>query len=270
MLRRFSEYCRLYAGLSYLGIVCLTAGTIALLLHPLLPVRWGRPLGRRVITLIFRSYVRFLILIGACRFDLTELDALRAEPGGLILAPNHPSLLDAVMVISRLPNVACIMKSELMDNAFLGGGARLARYIRNDPPLRMTKQAVAALKSGSCLLIFPEGTRTVSPPFNPCKASIGLIAKRARAPVQTVLIETDSAFLSKGWSLFRRPAMPMTYRIRLGKRFPAPPLAETSTDFMAKLEAYFHSELTQSKLQPPRAPAALPLTADLRERSPYA
>jgi hypothetical protein len=31
--------------------------------------------------------------------------------------------------------------------------------------------------------------------------------------VQTVFIETDSAYLSKGWPLFRKPSMPITYRI---------------------------------------------------------
>lgn len=268
-MRRLSEYCRLYFGLSFLGAMCLLWGALAVPLHPLLPARYGEPLGRQVIMRSFRLYLRVLVWIGACRIDLSELDALRAERSGLILAPNHPGLLDAVLVLSKFPNVACIMKSSLMDNIFLGSGARLAHYTRNDPPLRMIKDAVNALKNGSFLLIFPEGTRTVEPPLNTCKPSIGLIAKRARAPVQTLLIETDSAFLSKGWPLFKRPAMPMTFRIRVGKRFD-PPAGDTNA-FAATIENYLRAELQRSTLQPPLShavPIATPIV--LQERQPYA
>lgn len=255
MLRRLSEYCRLYFGLGLLGVLCLSWGALAVPLYPLLPARLGQRLGRQVIMRGFRFYIRALGWIGAARIDLSELDALRSEPGGLILAPNHPGLLDAVMVISKFPNVACIMKAALMDNIFLGAGARLARYTRNNPPLRMIKEAVRALEHGSFLLIFPEGTRTVAAPLNACKPSIGLIAKRAQVPVQTLLIETDSAFLSKGWPLFKRPAMPMTFRIRLGRRF-APPRGDSAA-FVSAIENYLRDELAQATLQPPRAPAAL-------------
>ncbi len=269
MLRRFSEYCRLYAGLGYLGVICLLWGLPAIVLHPLLPARWGRPLGRYAAMAGFRSYLIFLRAIGACRFDLSELDTLRDEPQGLILAPNHPSLLDAVMVISRFPDVACIMKSRLMDNVFLGGGARLARYIRNDPPLSMIRQAAQALEQGSFLLIFPEGTRTATPPLNPCKPSIGLLAKRAQVPVQTLLIETDTGFLGKGWPLFKRPQMPMTFRIRLGKRFAAP--AGDTKNFTAEIETYLRDAIAHTELQPPIPAVAAALPAvDFSERAPYA
>lgn len=282
MLRRVSEYCRLYFGLGFLALICLAWGLLVLPLQPLLPGPRGAALGRRVIMLGFRAYLRVLSGMAACRFDLSELEKLYDEPRGLILAPNHPSLLDAVMIISRFPNVACIMKSSLMDNVLFGSGARLAHYIRNDPPLRMIKDAVRALDAGSFLLIFPEGTRTVSAPLNAIKPSIGLIAKRARVPVQTLLIETDTAFLGKGWPLLRRPAMPMRYRIRLGRRFEAP-TAETGA-YIAEIEEYLRGALTDAQLQPP-APHDLPPleptlepvhehalepSLQLRERRPYA
>jgi Tat protein secretion system quality control protein TatD with DNase activity len=70
--------------------------------------------------------------------------------------------------------------------------------------------------------------------------SVGLIAKHANVPVQTLIIETDSPFLSKGWPLFKRPSLPIVYRVRLGKRFDAP------TDvaaFTAQLDQYYRREL---------------------------
>jgi 1-acyl-sn-glycerol-3-phosphate acyltransferase len=266
MLLRLSEYIRLYVGLGTLGVLCLLWSVFAVPLYPLLPQRVGEKLGRWTIMRGFWFYLHSLEFIGACRFDLSELDALRDEKEGLILAPNHPSLLDAVMVISKFPNIACIMKSTLMDSIFFGSGARLARYIRNDPPMHMIKQAVHELNRGSFLLLFPEGTRTITPPVNICKPSTGLIAKRAGAPVQTLLIETNSEFLGKTWPLSRRPDMPMIYRIRLGKRFSAP--TGDVSQFVADIENYLRDELQRATLQPP-----MQNTNDatqLAERQPYA
>ena len=252
-LHRLYEYFALWFGLALLGAISLIWTLLAVPLYYVLPKRWAVPLGRWASTTGFRIYLGALSLIGACRFDLSALDSLRDE-GPLVIAPNHPCLLDAVMVISRLPNMACIMKVDIVDNVFLGAGARLAGYIRNDAQLSMIRQSVAELKSGSQLLIFPEGTRTTRWPVNACKGTAALIASRARVPIQTVFIETDSAYLGKGWPLFRRPPMPITYRIRLGRRFAPPEKAGVFTD---ELERYFIDELRDAPhFLPPDAPQA--------------
>jgi 1-acyl-sn-glycerol-3-phosphate acyltransferase len=124
---------------------------------------------------------------------------------------------------------------------FLGSGARLARYICNDSPVQMIREAVADLRRGGVLLLFPEGTRSVHAPINELKASIGVIAKQAAAPVQTLIVETDSPYLSKGWPLLRRPRLPIIYRVRLGRRF-EPPLDVRA--FMVELDRYYRDELS--------------------------
>lgn len=240
------DYLVLYLGLLWLGFLSLCWTIIASVLYPLLPERYAIYLGRYVIMISFRAYLASLSLSQRCSFDLTELDALRDERS-LIIAPNHPCLLDAVMVISRLPNVACVMKADLMNNIFLGAGARLARYIRNEPIRHMVMQATEDFKTGSHLLLFPEGTRTVRQPINALKGSIALIAQQAKVPVQTVIIETNSPYLSKGWSLFRKPVMPVSYKIKLGKRFDPP---ENTHRFMAELEEYFSDVLASAQSLP--------------------
>lgn len=238
-LRAVYEYLVLYSGLALLGLICLSWTVIATLLHPLLPRRWGGALGRRAIMVAFRFYLAAISITGTCRFDLSALDALKSQ-GPMIIAPNHPSLLDAVMVLSRLPDVVCVMKAALLENIFLGGGARLARYLHNDALIRLIGKATASLREGSQLLIFPEGTRTTRAPVNAFKGAVAGIAKRAVVPVQAVFIETDSQFLGKGWPLFRKPAMPMHYRIRLGRRFDPPADAQA---FQRELQRYFDEEL---------------------------
>lgn len=233
------EYLVLFFGLGFLAGLCLAWSIFAVVLYRLLPSRWARPLGRRAIMAGFRLYLASLELTRGFRFDLKALDSLR-EQGPLIIAPNHPSLLDAVMILSRLPNVACILKAALMDNLLFGAGSRLAGYIRNDSPRGMIRESVEDLRRGSQLLLFPEGTRTTRSPVNAFKGGIGLIAARAGVPIQTVFIETNSAFLGKTWPLFRRAALPIRYSVRLGRRFDPPANARV---FMAELERYFDAEL---------------------------
>jgi 1-acyl-sn-glycerol-3-phosphate acyltransferase len=238
-LKIIYEYFALYSSLTLLGLICLTWSVFALPLYFFLPRRLGTAIGRRGIMLGFRLYAWSLSVTRAYHLDLRDIDSLKDGPP-VILAPNHPCLIDALLILTRHPNIVCVMKSALMRNVFLGSGSRLARYVRNDSSRQMVKESVAHLLEGGVLLLFPEGTRTTRAPINSLVGSVGLIAKHANVPVQTLVIETDSPFLSKGWPLFKRPSLPITYRARLGKRFDPP--ADVAA-FTAELDRYYRREL---------------------------
>ena len=195
-LRLAWDALRVYFGLGLLGVMGLLWSLLAAPLYYVLPRKTGLVVGRWLIHTAFRFYLRTLAAIGACRFDLSALDALQGQ-APMIVAPNHPSLIDAVLVISRLPGLACIMKAEILDNPSLGAGARLARYIRNDALRNMIHLAVADLRAGHHLLLFPEGTRSTSRPIGPVRGSVGLIAKQAQVPVQTVLSKPTRPFSAR-------------------------------------------------------------------------
>ncbi len=239
-LKIIHEYFVAYVLLTLLGVICLLFSVWALLMYPLLPRRAGTAAGRFGIMAGFRAFSWALTLSGAYKLDLSAIDSLREGPP-VILAPNHPSLIDALLILTRHPNIACVMKAELMGNIFLGAGSRLARYIPSDHPRQMIKDAVADLREGGVLLLFPEGTRTTREPLNPLKGSIGVIAKHAGVPVQVAIIETDSPYLGKGWPLFRRPNLPITYRVRLGRRFDPP---TDVNSFMVALEREYTQQLS--------------------------
>lgn len=228
-----------YFGFLYFGAVGAMYGVVANLLHFVLPASLRTRTGRRTIGILFRAFLTMMSTSGVMKLDLSQLDSLRGQPG-LVIAPNHPSLLDAVFVIAHVPEVSCIMKAEIWDNAVLGGGARLAGYIRNDSVNTMVRSSARELRAGWPLLVFPEGTRTRSSPINDFKGGFALIAKVARAPIQTVFIETDSPFLSKGWPLLKKPRFPLVYRARLGKRFTVD--GDLSV-FIHRLEEYYRQEL---------------------------
>ena len=240
------EYFVLYVGLFIFGVMSLSWSLPATVLYPLLPRRMGAALGQRVIMIVFRSYLFILKASGLVEYDLSALDVLRHE-GALIIAPNHPSLIDVVLIASRLPRIVGIMKAKIWDNLLLGGGARLAGYIRNDSPASMIRLAAAAMHTNSQLLVFPEGTRTLSSPLNHFKGGFALIAKTAGMPIQTVFIEANTPFLGKGWPLLKKPEFPLIYRARLGQRFE---VTGEVKKFVADLEHYFQQQPEIQKFQP--------------------
>jgi 1-acyl-sn-glycerol-3-phosphate acyltransferase len=230
----------LYGGLLLFTVVFSVWSTVATLIYPFVPRALRSRFGQTMAMRLFRGYIAVLKASGIFKFDLTALDALRGD-GAMIVAPNHPSLLDAVMIGSRLPRVICIMKTGIQDNLILGGGARMAGYIRDTPPLAMIRSAVVSLQAGNQLLMFPEGTRTRQQGSYDFKGGYALIAKTAGVPVQTVFIETNSPFLSKGWPLLKKPAFPLIYRIRLGRRFEVGGNVKRA---VADMERYHHESMT--------------------------
>ncbi len=239
MAKALRDYLALYFGLSLLALLCIGWTPVAFGLMALLPADRGQRIGRRTIAAAFRFYLSMLARLNLVRVDLRVLDVLNREPP-LIIAPNHPGLLDAVLMLSRLPSVGCIIRADRLNHPLFGAGARLARYIPNDHKLGMIRQAVAELRAGRHLLLFPEGTRTTQRPVNAFRNGPALIAQQAGVPVQTVFIETDSPFLGKHWPWFRRPELPVVLRVRLGRRFP--PRTPVRA-FTAELEDYFRTEL---------------------------
>jgi 1-acyl-sn-glycerol-3-phosphate acyltransferase len=237
----------LWVLVAWLGLLSLGWTLIAMLLHPLLPAAVGQRLGRAVIAWGYRFYWVCGRASGLMRIDASGLDVLADQPGGLIVAANHPCMADAMLIVARLPRSVCIMKAGLQRNIFLGAGARLARYIANDVPHLLVRHAVDELKGGAQLVLFPEGTRTVGDQLQPLRGGLALIAQRAQVPVQAVIIETDSPFLAKGWPIWRLPPVPMHYRLRLGQRFDPPAAHDPAAPaaLMQALRSHLEHELTR-------------------------
>ncbi|UPY37598.1 lysophospholipid acyltransferase family protein [Sediminicoccus sp. KRV36] len=227
--------------LTLLAICFAGWSLIATLLVHLLPRRFGQRLGQAATIMFFSFFLWVMRRLGIARVDLSALAAVQ-DFRGVVFAANHLALLDILLLGSCLPRTVCIIKASLWRNPLLGGG-RLAGYIRNDEPLRLIRNAAAALREGSNLLIFPEGTRQPAGRMGAFRPGFALIARRAQAPVQTLFIESNSPYLRKGWPLWKRPEFPLEYRVTLGPLLPVEGRAE---DFSEALR-----ELFLARLQPP-------------------
>lgn len=225
----------MYLLLLALGLLSLAWNLVASVLYPVLPRQRGLAIGRAAIAHVYAIFWALARRAGMLKIDADALDPLRDVPG-LVLVANHPSMLDALILVARLPRSACVMKASLMKNVFLGPGARLARYIRNDSARGMIRCAVDDLKAGGQLVLFPEGTRTTTDTVDPFRPGFTLIAKLASVPIQTVFIDTRSPYLGKGWPLWRLPPLPIEFSVRLGRQF----LPTGDADALrAEIETYF-------------------------------
>ena len=160
--------------------------------------------------------------------------------GGLVLAANHPAMIDITCLLARLPGAVCIFKPAIRRNPVLGAAARRAGYLGSDGGHEVVRSAAAKVAAGHTLIIFPEGTRT--PPGEaplPFKPGFVLIARRARAPIQLVRITTDSDLLTKGCAWWKVPRFPAHVEMTAGPLIPTDTTASPA-ELTAEIEAWFH------------------------------
>jgi 1-acyl-sn-glycerol-3-phosphate acyltransferase len=197
--------------------------------------------GQRLIRGLFKGWLQVSSRLGIFDISFPDADKLR-NLRATVLAPNHPSLIDAVILLSIVPNTVCIMRASLIESPFLGGAARLAGFVPNDKGPALIRDGLDKIRAGENLLIFPEGTRTVGQAINTFKHGFALIAKKTDAPIQTVFIEREGRYLSKGIALLSFARPPFRFRLHLGELFRAAP-DESAQQLSARLERYFREHL---------------------------
>jgi 1-acyl-sn-glycerol-3-phosphate acyltransferase len=118
---------------------------------------------------------------------------------------NHSSNLDPPVLIPLLPGrVVMYLKESLMRIPVLGYALRLAGDIpvRRDgtveSAMASSAAALRALEQGSCLVIFPEGTRSRDGSLLPFKKGPFFVAMESGAPVVPVSIVGATRMLPKG------------------------------------------------------------------------
>lgn len=159
--------------------------------------------------------------------------------GGVILAANHQSYLDPPFVAACLPRETSFMARRSLFGIPLLGPIIVACNAfpieRNTGDVRGVKNAIDRLRSGSALLLFPEGTRTRDGRIGPLKGGLRMIAERAGVPVVPVLVDGAHDVWPKG-RLF--PRLHGRVWIRFGKPLP---LEGTDEDFAVRLRAAFET-----------------------------
>lgn len=161
---------------------------------------------------------------------------------GSIVCANHPSILDALCFFWKISGVGCVVGMKPWGNPLLSLPARLAEFVPRDPALRMLKECRQRLLRGENILLFPEGTRTTRGALNPFHDGPALLSVKARAPIRTVFIESNSLFLGKSYSFFKPTTEPIVFRFSVGEVFQPGP-GESARDLSRRLEGYYRDRL---------------------------
>jgi hypothetical protein len=114
----------------------------------LLPRRAGRGTGvRRAIRRLFDLWRGGFTPAACC----ASPGAVSRRPltRGTIYIANHPTLLDATLLLARLPDAVCIFKPSLMRNPAIGPAAIMAGYIAGENGVDLVHEVAARIAPGN-------------------------------------------------------------------------------------------------------------------------
>ena len=197
------------------------------------PVRSLRWLIQRGLSAPFARAVTGLRVEGA--------EWLREQKRPAILAANHVSHADTVVLLAALPD-------GIREQTVVGAAAdywyqrpmlgRLVGLVLNTFPFARTGSAQAVLhsssqllKSGWNLLIYPEGTRSPDGRMGRFTPGVGHLANETRSPVVPIHVRGTHRVMPKG----RRYFLPAPVEVRFGKPLEARK-GEGSREFTQRVE----------------------------------
>lgn len=133
-------------------------------------------------------------------FRLTGIIGIkrRVLPEGLhgcIIAANHPSLIDVVLVTVLFPKTLYVAKAALLKNPFM---AAIVRYTSLPVDEQLPEAVVPYLRDGWNVLVFPEGTRSSADgSLQPFHRGVAQLALRTGAPLVCLGIALSRRILGK-------------------------------------------------------------------------
>ncbi|WP_299008537.1 1-acyl-sn-glycerol-3-phosphate acyltransferase [uncultured Shewanella sp.] len=171
---------------------------------------------RKTVHLMFKGMVTMLTAAGIIKVSTENAHLLRNMKGKIIIA-NHPTLVDVVVMISLIPNAACIVKQALWRNFFLRGVLSSAGYIPNRGADLLLNDCKLELETGTNLIIFPEGTRTqVGEIINQFARGAANITLRTQTELIPIVLRTNAIGLSKQQPWYHIPARTIGMRVEVG------------------------------------------------------
>lgn len=147
---------------------------------------------RKIVVSIVGLYMRCCFKV-----DLVNYERFEKIKTGCILAPNHISAWETVMMPALSKKVMYMMaKEEIFKNRFFGWFLRQMKAFpiaRKKNDLGAIKTCVKLLKDGKSICMFPEGTRSKDGTMN-FKTGVSMIAHSAKVPVIPVGIVAEDNF----------------------------------------------------------------------------
>ncbi|WP_153447838.1 lysophospholipid acyltransferase family protein [Vibrio algicola] len=219
LFQRLNKYWRVIATGSCFTIFGIGALALTFIVFPVMTATSRHPKQREIrvqgiIKHAFTLFCQTMKFTGAIDYRFDGTDILLQDKNCLIIA-NHPSLIDYVLIASRLPQCDCLVKASIWQNPFMQGIVKAAGYIPNREPETLLEQCNQRLNDGNVLLVFPEGTRTTPGQASTLQRGAAQIAVRTQSDLRLIHITVSPAFLTKQMKWYQVPDVKPFFHIQV-------------------------------------------------------
>jgi len=233
VLQKFNKYWRVFAtavNFTFFGIGGLV---LTFIIFPVLTL-FIKDKARRAFKaqkIIQQSLALFCGIMrftGVIDYHFDDEKILQTDNKCLIIA-NHPSLIDYVLIASRLPQCICLVKEAIWHNFFTKGAAQAAGYIPNQNAATLIKDCDAGVKAGNVILIFPEGTRTTIGVRSTLQRGAAQIAVKTKIDCRLLHISVTPPFLTKQIKWYHVPDTKPLFNVKIKQKVPITDFIESGT-----------------------------------------
>lgn len=146
---------------------------------------------------LWRAFIWLMCALKLIDVKIQGAEKLKNTRGKIVIA-NHPSLIDVVILVAKIPRSICVVKGSLFQNIFVKYVIRHVYLSNSMEPETFIKQVSTILDDGYNIIIFPEGTRTI--PNKPIHMHRGFayLHLNSRHDIQPIHIENNPYILGKG------------------------------------------------------------------------
>ena len=253
--QKINKYWRIFATGGCFFLFGIGGLALTFVIFPLLTfsIKDEKSRELRVQKIIQRSFYLFcevMRLSGAIDYKISGAEKLKADKNCLVVA-NHPSLIDYVLITSRLAQCDCLVKEAIWHNPFMKGVVKSAGYIPNANSESLLEDCAKRLNDGNVLLIFPEGTRTTPGKKSSLQRGAAQIAIKTATDLRVVDITVSPSFLTKEKKWYQVPNSRPFFHIQVKDKIKANSFLETQQPpsiAVRKLNKYLNDILLSPEL----------------------
>lgn len=168
---------------------------------------------------------------------------------GCVIAANHPSLIDVVLITALVPRTLFVAKASLLRNPFMAAAVKSASLPVDE---NLPEEAVSYLAEGWNILIFPEGTRSpLQGEMHHFRRGVAQLVLRTGVPLVCLGIGVSERILAKG----QPPWDVGAERVRYSFRSDVPKLYGIDSSRALRPQAVALTEEIRRRIDALRAPS---------------
>jgi 1-acyl-sn-glycerol-3-phosphate acyltransferase len=218
ILRKCARGWRVVAtGLLIAGIALVVVATVAvgapwIRLTDSDPARRTRRV-RRVVRGTCVRFLRWGQRLGVLRLYVEGAETLRG-PGRIVVA-NHPTMIDAVVLLSLLDDGVCITRRKHWDKPVMRQLIHEAAFPFHEDGAAVVDACTRRIEEGASVVLFPEGTRSPLGGLSPFARGAAHVALRTGSELVPVVMTCDPPTFRKDAPWYRPMDRPFDVRVRV-------------------------------------------------------